>query len=118
MSKFYKLNFEEQNFNCLILKRDLTKPKNLNKPELYLFDTDKKTYVSSLFPASKEVLNQYIIDFKNLGLKQYALVQVNQEQSNIEVLKTAPKKEEVLTLACLDNNTSKVNKSIYLKSEV
>lgn len=108
MSKTFKLNFDEQIFNCLILKRDFKKLKNLGKPQNYLWDASGKGYISSLYPASKDEPNKFIIDFMNLGKKQYALIEINQEQSNIKVLKTAPKRDEVLTIACLDNNTSNV----------
>ena len=120
MSKTYKLNFDKQNFNCLILKRDFKKLKNLGKPEHYLFDIGKKAYVSSLYPAQNQEPkkeNIYIIDFKNLGIDKYALVEINQEASKIEVLETSTIKDTFHNHACLDNNTCMVNSFIYPNSK-
>lgn len=109
---FYKLHLNDLELNCLVLKRDFTKPKNLGKPEHYLFDIGKKAYISSLFPTDKPFV--YGIDFKNLGKDIYAIVKICQDNQTIEVLEKGQNKFLKSFNACLDNNTSMVNKSIYL----
>jgi len=108
----YNLKFDELELNCLVLKRDFTKPKNLGKPEQYLFDVNKKAYVSSLFPTNQPFV--YGIDFKNLGKDTYAIIQISQDKQSIEVLEYGKNKFLKGLNACLDNNTSIVDK-MYTK---
>ena len=75
-----KIVLDDLKIDCLVLTR---KKEALNKPKFYLFDVNKKAFITSLYPTKKE--NIYTIDLKAYGKNEFYLVKLS-DSLLIEVL--------------------------------
>lgn len=73
---------QKQTLSCEVLERKNPKEK---ETKYYLWDKKKK-YISSLYPTKDKTI--FNVDFRALGEKSYCVIQFDEIQKQINILKT------------------------------